>query len=605
MPFQRSGMGEPQKILRGLVVGMVALLCLLPAAAQPAGNALPTGMQRTALNGAPGWTNETIFTGEVVSASLVAAGAGRQGSLELQAQVRVLRPLHGSGAQPGQVMRLRWDFPRQAGMPMPEGGAASQLPTPVHGIFFLDQQGNPLQVRLAGAPAYLGGYLFPLPAETAAAPKEALGGRTPVEGKLAAEVVAAMEFWAAAYGQQLDETAASVRPGGWYPSVVAGHFQQAISLLGELDASPMRETLVRLVQSPSVHLRMAGIEGLLRTGSLDALELLEQDYAVYRKAMRTVKLGQTLRAWNVAANPRSVEVAGRLALHEDLEPFLESSFAEGLAASRIPDALPYLMALLGSPHDSTRAAALRGVCAQTSGKGVHGSGAFRDRGRPPLLAEHVPQNVDSYCPQVIPIRDARAEDEAKRFWQTWWPGAKNAIASDFRRNEQGVIQAFPDVNSPSRWLDQARPTVALVPGGPRVALRQLLYPFRPNSLRGGDPVEMLKRLLDRGAEASQADWTACAHTLREHAEMLQRIDETHATFLRQTYSGPAPGGEQGLSRAQAEQRRAAETERLLDQCLQSMERALSPKGWHDFQAMLEQRAARQQEFRLAAPGTPR
>ncbi len=296
-------------------------------------------------------------------------------------------------------MTLQWPFPRPAGTDQrpDEPVAMSQ-----YGIFFLDANGSPLLVRFPGAPAYLRGYLLPLPAETAAAPKPPSGGRTPVEAALVSEVLAAIQFWATAYGSQLDEAAARPQPVGWYPSVVAGHFQQAISLMAEVDPRPLRSEYSALLKSPSPHVRLVGIHGLRQLQDFSALKELERDYASYHRAMRPLKLHQALRAWALSASPRSINVAGRMSLHEDMEPLLESSFAQGLAQARGPDTLPYLVTLLGSPHASTRVAALQGVCALASGKGIYRSGEARAFRRPALLANHVPPSVDDFCPLVDP-----------------------------------------------------------------------------------------------------------------------------------------------------------------------------------------------------------
>ncbi len=630
------------------LAGLLILFCGNPTgnaqlrpseAPQPAGS-----FSRTALHGAPDWNGQQVFVGEIVRAALQPSrtsasghgnsqpglsgpGQGSRGPLpgpamagaEVAAEVRVVRPLNG-GLQPGQHRLLRWPFPRPAAA---NAQQAQPVPMSQYGVFFLDAQGDPLPVRLPGAPAFLGGYLLPLPAETASAPKQPSSGRNPVEAALVAELLAAIEFWATAHGPQLDEAAMKTQPGGWYPSVEAGHFQQAISMMAELDPRPLREEFAALMKSPSAHVRLVGIHGLLQLQDFPALVELERDYAAYYRAMRPVKFQQALRAWALSASPRAIDVAGRLAIHQDMEPFLESSFAQGLAQVRVPDTLPYLITLLGSPHASTRVAALRGVCALTSGKGIHSSGEFRAARRPALLASHVPPTVDSFCPQEVPVRDVQQEQEIARFWRNWWQSNQATIASDFRRNERGEILPFPAAPAPIRWLDQTKPVVALMPGGPRVALHQLLYPFRPNSLGEGDPVPLLKRLLARGAEASDADWRNCAEVLRDHAILVQRIDAEHAQLARQVMMAEARSPQAStaasgfpteaassaagtvLTRESVEASKARATEALLDQCLREMEQKLSAKGWHDFQEMLKQRAAGQQQFRTTSPNRPR
>jgi hypothetical protein len=440
---------------------------------------------------------------------------------------------------------------------------------------------------------------------------------------LVAEVLAAIDFWATAHAPELDAAALQSQPGGWYPSLVAGHFQQAISLMAEVDPRPLREEFTSLLQSPSAHVRMVGIFGLLQLQDFAALKELERDYAAYHRAMRPIKFQQALRAWALSASPRAIDVAGRLAIHEDMDALLESSFAQGLAQVRVPDTLPYLVTLLGSPHASTRIPALRGLCGLVSGRGVYGTGEARAFRRPAILAQHAPPGIDVVCPQELPVADPQREQEIARFWRDWWSTAQSAIASDFRRNERGEILGFPSAPAPLRWLDQTKPVMALMPGGPRVALLQLLYPFRPNPLGDGDPVPLLKRLLARGAEASEADWRNCAELLRDHAILVQRIDEEHAQLARQVMMAEgrppqavaAPGSASTMAssggatavptRESVEASKARATEALLDQCLRQMEQKLSAKGWYDFQEMLKQRAAGQQQFRTTRPNEPR
>ncbi len=128
---------------------------------------------------------------------------------------------------------------------------------------------------------------------------------------------------------------------------------------------------------------------------------------------------------------------------------------------------------------------------------------------------------------------------------------------------------------------------------------------------------LLKRLLARGAEASDADWHNCAHVLREHAAFLQSIDEEHQALARQTMAvnarqarqangGPSASGMPGAmpTRESVEASKTRATEALLDRCLKQMEQRLSAKGWHDFQEMLKQRVAGQQRYRTMSPSGP-
>lgn len=608
--------------LLALLLTLLAVVRVTPAQPGHASVSARPGVTMTAWNYAPEWRRQTVFVGEVVSARLQSAvaaplrqpgpGAGplrtrpsmASPSTRFSAQVRVVRMLQGN-LQPGATVALDWPFPQPPG-----AGPSSAEPVTMsqHAVFFLDEQGQPLLVRFPGAPAFLGGYLLPLPAETAVVPKEPVGGRTPVEAALLAEVLAAIQFWAAASGPQLDQAAVEARPGAWYPSVVAGHFQQAISLMAEVDPSPLRQQFTDLLQSPSVHVRMVGIQGLLHLQDFAALRELERDYAAYHRAMRPVKFQQALRAWALSASPRAIDVAGRLAIHEDMEASLETAFAQGLAQARVPDTLPYLVTLLGSPHASTRMAALQGLCALTSNKGIYRTGDARSLQRPALLARYVPPAVANFCPDAASVQNAQQEQEIQRFWREWWFSTQAAIASDFRRNERGEILVFPAAPAPLRWLDQTKPVITLLPGGPRVALHQLLYPFRPNSLGDGDPVVLLKRLLTQGAQASDADWSNCARILRDHAVILQRIDEDHSDRVRQALATRAAAGSPAapvptLESVEASKQRV--TDELLDSCLRQMEQHLSTKGWSDFQEMLKQRAAGQRGYQSTAPPRPR
>lgn len=598
----------------GMALGLSALAAM--GVAQPAQGRRPVQPpgQRHAFSGWPEWRGETIFTGEVIGARLGQPSGRMQGgpgggpaggfqpARELQAEVNVLRVLHGRGAQPGEVRQLRFPFPPGAQNPFESGNPGGNANVRLPGLFFLDRAGNLLPVRFAGAPSFLGGSHLPLPAETLSAPKNPTGQVHQAAGLVIAEVVAAMEFWASAYGPQLD--AAGAQPArGFFPTLVAGHFQQLTSLLAEVEPEPFVEMLEQFTESPSAHIRLAGVYGLIRMRRLDALALLERDFGLFARAMQPLKLFQTLRTWDVAANPRSVDVVGRLALHENLPPLLESSFANGLSDARIPDAMPYLIALSGSPHADTRAAALRGICRQTHGGGIHGSGEFLPKPRPALFARYVPAEIDDYCPQDIPIRNRQREQRALQFWQAWWPGVQETIAADFRRTEHGTVLAFPEVQAPTRWLDTRQASVELAPTGPKVALRQLLYPFRPNSLRGTEPEAMLRRMLPANPTVPESDWTIAANVLHEHAVKLQALDESfqRATMAR---GGGAPDGSDGADgqamRAAASEA-ASERMELVEQCWQQLERGLSAHGWKLFQATLKDRSDRQQEYRLTAP----
>lgn len=494
--------------------------------------------------------------------------------------VQVQRVLRGDGVSPGEELHLvfRDDRPRFP-LRKPEAVEASR------GIVFLRRNGESYEpIRLPTTPRPTGSFLLHLPEDSSATESSAT-----FMTSVGWELAAALEHWGASDGRALD--GAGGERGLWGSrqiSVKAVYFEQAASfLVGHMtDPAPFTEIYPQLFRSPSAHVRLVGVLGLLKLQRPEALEALASDLPLYLKCVGSNMIFEPLQGWDVSRNPGTADTLGRLALSESASRNVEYAAAWSLGTHPLVDSLPYLVELLDSPHPNSRSGALLGICTLNRGGDPRAS-----------LKDYSGEEARLHCPNRLPVVSPAEEKEHLAFWKNWWNTNRDRIEKDFRQDGTGKVLAFARAAAPARWVNVREAAPQRSQGTPEEAVRMLLRMFDSNTMRGKQSPEQ-EQMRARGLlrmEADDTDIQALLTELRRGAEALHAVDaEFRAALMKQRLNGEQPD----LSIVSMAEQRSA---KVIADFLQAAERSLSPDAWRGFQAGIKERAESMVHYTVPTP----
>lgn len=324
--------------------------------------------------------------------------------------LRVCRTLQGV-LQPGTMLALVWDYSALGVQPLSETSTV----TPGRGLWVLDRVGPVWRPRrLTNAfPGTMGGVVLPVPLGDIV-PEYAYPPEASAEAKFAWELAASLAAEAREKGDELNSRRT---PDGYtYGSTTEQTwFADRADVLNRFPPASTRSVYQALAASPLPNLQMIGIAGLLRQNEPAALLALERNFAALARTRCALGVAYTLRPELLRADPTALATLGRLALSETIFPDLEQYTARLLSSSHRVEALPYLMAMLGSPRFEQRWNTVRGLCELLPSVG-EGSG--------PLGALWEGETMGSKCLRGQPPPDDQQAEEVYAFWRNWWASTR-------------------------------------------------------------------------------------------------------------------------------------------------------------------------------------
>jgi hypothetical protein len=280
----------------------------------------------------------------------------------------------------------------------------------------------------------IGGFFLPLGDSAVAYPEI-----YPLQTKIAREIGTALEDLVREHGAELTAPA-GVRPtrapssvATAFPAVPAPsragpnaqhaipgpgltpreQFQSSLHTLTALDQASVLDVYQSLSVLPDSSLRALGILGRLNAGDSSAAFELEKNLPSAVSAYNVVSFFPPyLGRLDLSHDPSAAHVLARIALSETTLPGFEAQLTYALASSHLPEMLPYLIVMLGSPDSGTRDSALRGFCELV--------------GTAPVVPRH--EELSDYCPNERLGYDRELEQEDAQFWIEWWLANRDAIA---------------------------------------------------------------------------------------------------------------------------------------------------------------------------------
>ncbi|MDZ7640085.1 MAG: hypothetical protein U5J83_17845 [Bryobacterales bacterium] len=506
-----------------------------------------------------------------------------QTAVSFDLRVQVQRVLKGESVTPGQELHLVFydEMPR---FPL----KTSQPVTVSRGIVFLKRRGEVFEaLRIPVAPRPSGNFLLHLPEGVAST--ETSGD---VQTQIGLELAAALEYWGVNHAQALDTAGESGMYAAGKVSAEAVYFEQAASYFNGpvVDPAPFAAIYPQFLRSASPHVRLVGILGLIRLQHPMGINALARDFPLYVRSINAGMIADAIRRWDISKQPATVDTLGQMALSEEAGAGLETALAWGMGQHVLVDALPYLAALLESPHPGSRAGALMGICNLNEGGDPRAS-----------LWRYSGEEARPHCPNRFPVTDAQAERAHIAFWRNWWDTNRERIERDFRGDGTGGIVPFARAVAPARWSDSRQPASTMSQASPLQAARIMLQMFDAEMQR--DPTQSPERPSSEsrlrgmlGIEADEADMRILAEELERGAVALRAVNEQLRSAMgeaRLRGERPDPAVVQA-----AETGSAATVEAFLKTC----EQRLSPGVWRAFSARIEQRAKDTIRVTLPTPG---
>ena len=365
---------------------------------------------------------DVIVVGDLTGGSV--QDSGRQ--IAVDAVLRAQRVVKGS-LEPGSEVRVAWDY-----MPNPIEGPARISTVPmVHALWLLSATGKPGEfraVQLSRSNALR--YYLPFPEGDLPADFSYSANDT-AESKLSRELGFALETQAARDGSRLNVTRVRDQRGLFtiQANMQVFQFTSTADLFWRVPPKAAVPVLRRFATSPLPNLRIVGINGLIRLGDQSALIALERGFAELIPTSEATHTYMALTEMPIGLTPEALNALGRIVLSETELPNVERPAADLLGLSGQVEALPYLAAMLESPSESTRSAALWAFCTALRPNSM----------RPNTLEKFWTPETAAHCPSGA----AQLPDAGQvSFWQGWWQA---------RRKDPPVFSVLPAVALPARY----------------------------------------------------------------------------------------------------------------------------------------------------------
>jgi len=367
-----------------------------------------------------------------------------------QATLRPIRVLKGD-LGPGTELHLAWDYEPLADTKGPQTNPRIE---PFRALWLLKRTGDAyIPLRLAATEFSTGNpttasFFLPLPD---AQPSGDLA--YPVDAgldvKLASEFAAALEALAASEGDKLSPQREFSPSGAVITrrlSVAQRQFSAIVRHLRLLKDEAGQPIWRRFAASTFPNLRVLGLAGLMRSGSVEALLALDRDFTSLGATLESNDLGQAMsqleqqvrKASRTGLDSQALDAVGRIALNEETAPGVFDFAAPNiLSSSRNPRGLPYIVVMLDNPNAIGRRSAKTAFC----------NALRRSPAQPsPLDAVWKPEYA-AHCPSALP--DTETDEADIRFWKGWWDSHEEEVA-------QAAGGPLPRPGAPARYRTATR-----------------------------------------------------------------------------------------------------------------------------------------------------
>jgi hypothetical protein len=286
---------------------------------------------------------------------------------------------------------------------------ATEAPAvPLYGIWFLNSTTRPSTVisrdsrlgPLELAPAFL--------AEEAPAGKL---GDTPA-ASVANALMASLRWIAEVHGSEITRRETVV-------SEYWSKFHTCFDDLYTLDQATTLPISKQLATEENIHLRAAGVQGLIAANDPDGVKLAAAHWTELAKSSSAQQIIASLMGYSNAQDPAAIRAVGTLATIEPPPPGLRENASYALRAIHTKEALPALIGLLDSNEERVASNALAGLClfvrnAPTVTPQSIPSMSWMKTQEP---APYLTAETQPYCSLGGKVSDV---ERYTGFWKSWW-----------------------------------------------------------------------------------------------------------------------------------------------------------------------------------------